>query len=112
MGEFSWTPFLLFLYDLGIWFWGFDGFIALLPSLNWTRMDGVQRTDGFVRIPEPLADSFHSVQPPQVRESSLGRNFQILTPMYSVFCNNYFIHKGNVNKCLDFCIILKAIFIP
>ncbi|KAM6121741.1 SUN domain-containing protein 1 isoform 2-T3 [Phoenicopterus ruber ruber] len=51
---------LLFL--LGIWFWGFDGFISLLP-LNWTRIDRIQRIDDSVRVPEPQADSFHSVQP-------------------------------------------------
>ncbi|KAM6379067.1 SUN domain-containing protein 1 isoform 3-T5 [Pluvialis apricaria] len=54
---------LLFL--LGIWFWGFDSFISLLPSLNWTRIDRIQRTDDSVRVPEPQADSFHSVQPPK-----------------------------------------------
>ncbi|KFV95830.1 SUN domain-containing protein 1, partial [Fulmarus glacialis] len=54
---------LLFL--LGIWFWGLDGFISLLPSLNWTRLHTIQRTDDSVRVPEPQADSFHSVQPPK-----------------------------------------------
>ncbi|XP_074775778.1 SUN domain-containing protein 1 isoform X7 [Athene noctua] len=54
---------LLFL--LGIWFWGFDGFISLLPSLNFTRIDRIQRTDNSIRVPEPQADSFHSVQPPK-----------------------------------------------
>ncbi|KGL86592.1 SUN domain-containing protein 1 [Charadrius vociferus] len=54
---------LLFL--LGIWFWGFDGFISLLPSLNWTRIDRIQRIDDSVRVREPQADSFHSVQPPK-----------------------------------------------
>ncbi|KFV54842.1 SUN domain-containing protein 1 [Gavia stellata] len=54
---------LLFL--LGIWFWGFDGFISLLPSLNWTRIDRIQRIDDSIRVPEPQADSFHSVQPPK-----------------------------------------------
>lgn len=70
---------MLFVYDLGIWFWGFDGFISLLPSLNWTKLGEIQRTDGSVRIPEPQADSFHSVQPPKVRENSLGKSFHILT---------------------------------
>ncbi|KFV92624.1 SUN domain-containing protein 1 [Eurypyga helias] len=54
---------LLFL--LGIWFWGFDGLISSLPSLNWTRIDRIQKTDDFVSVPEPQADSFHSVQPPK-----------------------------------------------
>ncbi|KFM12355.1 SUN domain-containing protein 1 [Aptenodytes forsteri] len=54
---------LLFL--LGIWFWGFDGFISLLPSLNWTRIDRIQRTDDSIHVPEPQGDSFHSVQPPK-----------------------------------------------
>ncbi|XP_009318284.1 PREDICTED: SUN domain-containing protein 1 isoform X3 [Pygoscelis adeliae] len=54
---------LLFL--LGIWFWGFDGFISLLPSLNWTRIDRIQRIDDSINVPEPQADSFHSVQPPK-----------------------------------------------
>ncbi|NWW46281.1 SUN1 protein, partial [Pedionomus torquatus] len=54
---------LLFL--LGIWFWGFDGFVSLLPSLNWTRIDGIQRIDDSVHVPKPQPDSFHSVQPPK-----------------------------------------------
>ncbi|XP_071616904.1 SUN domain-containing protein 1 isoform X1 [Heliangelus exortis] len=54
---------LLFL--LGIWYWGFGGFISLLPSLNWTRSDRIQRIDDSVYVPEPEADSFHSVQPPK-----------------------------------------------
>ncbi|XP_069726545.1 SUN domain-containing protein 1 isoform X2 [Phaenicophaeus curvirostris] len=54
---------LLFL--LGMWFWGFDTFISLLPSLNWTRIDRIQRIDDSIRIPEPHADSFHSLQPPK-----------------------------------------------
>ncbi|KAM6054671.1 SUN domain-containing protein 1 isoform 3-T9 [Chlamydotis macqueenii] len=53
------------LFVLGIWFWGFDGFISLIPSLNRTRIDRIQRTDDSVRVPEPQADSFHSVQPPK-----------------------------------------------
>ncbi|XP_075624104.1 SUN domain-containing protein 1 isoform X4 [Balearica regulorum gibbericeps] len=54
---------LLFL--LGIWFWGFDGFISLLPLSNWTRLDRIQRIDDSIHVPEPQADSFHSVQPPK-----------------------------------------------
>ncbi|XP_074014587.1 SUN domain-containing protein 1 isoform X1 [Numenius arquata] len=54
---------LLFL--LGIWFWGFDGFLSLLPSLNRTRIDRIQRIDDSVHVPEPQPDSFHSVQPPK-----------------------------------------------
>ncbi|XP_029813772.1 SUN domain-containing protein 1 isoform X5 [Manacus vitellinus] len=54
---------LLFL--LGMWFWGFDGFISLLPPLNWTRVDRIQRTDDSIRVPKPQDDSFHSVQPPK-----------------------------------------------
>ncbi|XP_074914594.1 SUN domain-containing protein 1 isoform X6 [Buteo buteo] len=49
---------LLFL--LGIWFWGFDGFIS---SLNWTRIDRIQRIDD--SVPEPQDDFFHSVHPPK-----------------------------------------------
>ncbi|XP_071427443.1 SUN domain-containing protein 1 isoform X5 [Pithys albifrons albifrons] len=54
---------LLFL--LGMWFWGFDGLISLLPPLNWTRIDRIQRTDESIRVPKPQDDSFHSVQPPK-----------------------------------------------
>ncbi|XP_074961077.1 SUN domain-containing protein 1 isoform X4 [Phalacrocorax aristotelis] len=54
---------LLFL--LGVWFWGVDGFISLVPSLNWTRIDRIQRIDDSLRVPEPRADSFPSVQPPK-----------------------------------------------
>ncbi|XP_035405056.1 SUN domain-containing protein 1 isoform X5 [Cygnus atratus] len=52
---------LLFL--LGIWFWGFDGFVSLLPVLNWTRIDKVQRIDDSNYVPEPQPDSSHTVQP-------------------------------------------------
>ncbi|XP_052628235.1 SUN domain-containing protein 1 isoform X9 [Harpia harpyja] len=54
---------LLFL--LGIWFWGFDGFISSLPSLNWTRIDRIQRIDDSIHVPERQDDFFHSVQPPK-----------------------------------------------
>ncbi|XP_014801715.1 PREDICTED: SUN domain-containing protein 1 isoform X5 [Calidris pugnax] len=59
-------PFLIpLLFLLGIWFWGFDGFLSLLPSLNRTRIDRIQRIDDSVRVPKPQPDSFHSVQPPK-----------------------------------------------
>lgn len=107
------SRFKLSVSDLGIWFWGFDGFISLLPSLNRTRTDRIQRIDETLRVPEPQADSFHSVQPPKVRENSLGKNFHIfydfLIPMSSKFGNNY---KGNVNKCLGFYTLKKKNFIP
>ncbi|XP_054036347.1 SUN domain-containing protein 1 isoform X2 [Dryobates pubescens] len=54
---------LLFL--LGVWFCGFDGFISLLPSLNWTKIDRIQRTDDSSSVPKPEADSFPPVQPPK-----------------------------------------------
>ncbi|XP_048817426.1 SUN domain-containing protein 1 isoform X8 [Lagopus muta] len=54
---------LLFL--LGLWFWGFDSFVALLPLLNRTRIDKVQSTDDSIYVPGPQPDSSHSVQPPK-----------------------------------------------
>ncbi|XP_025909732.1 SUN domain-containing protein 1 isoform X4 [Nothoprocta perdicaria] len=51
---------LLFL--LGVWSWGSDSFIALLPSLNWTDYR-VQRIDDSTLKPQP--DSSHFVQPPK-----------------------------------------------
>ncbi|XP_062444434.1 SUN domain-containing protein 1 isoform X2 [Rhea pennata] len=54
---------LLFL--LGMWSWGFDRFILLLPSLNWTKIYTVQRIDDSVHILKPQPDSSHSVQPPK-----------------------------------------------
>ncbi|XP_009688411.1 SUN domain-containing protein 1 isoform X7 [Struthio camelus] len=54
---------LLFL--LGMWSWGFDGFVSLLPSLNWTRIHRVQRIDDAIHILKPQPDSSHSVQPPK-----------------------------------------------
>ncbi|NXU04969.1 SUN1 protein, partial [Buphagus erythrorhynchus] len=56
---------LLFVSVLGLWFWGLNGFISLIPPLNWTRIDTIQRTDDSVRVPEPQDDYFHSVQPPK-----------------------------------------------
>ncbi|PKK23265.1 Sad1 and UNC84 domain containing 1, transcript variant X4 [Columba livia] len=93
--------FIPLLLLLGIWFWGFDGFIALLPSLNWTRMDGVQRTDGFVRIPEPLADSFHSVQPPQdtINIFDPGR-IRELEKQMSFLSDKYHLHDKEYTKVM------------
>ncbi|XP_031462764.1 SUN domain-containing protein 1 isoform X1 [Phasianus colchicus] len=54
---------LLFL--LGLWFWGFDSFVALLPLLNQTRIDKVQSTDDSIYVPGPQPDSSRSVQPPK-----------------------------------------------
>uniref|UniRef100_A0A8B9QG74 Sad1 and UNC84 domain containing 1 n=1 Tax=Apteryx owenii TaxID=8824 RepID=A0A8B9QG74_APTOW len=54
---------LLFL--LGMWSWGFDHFILLLPSLNWTKIHTVQRIDDSLHILKPQPDSSHSVQPPK-----------------------------------------------
>ncbi|KGL72700.1 SUN domain-containing protein 1 [Tinamus guttatus] len=51
---------LLFL--LGMWSWGFNSFIALLPSWNWTD-HRVQRIHDSTLKPQP--DSSHSVQPPK-----------------------------------------------
>lgn len=74
--EFFWTH-VDFVSVLGMWFWGLNGFVSLLPPLNWTRIDRIQRTDDSVHVPERQDDSFHSVQPPKVRENSLGKNLHI-----------------------------------
>ncbi|KAL9835700.1 SUN domain-containing protein 1 isoform 2-T5 [Geothlypis trichas] len=64
--SYRWLLFLIpLLFLLGLWFWGLNGFISLLPPLNWTRIDTIQRRDDSVRVPEPQDDSFHSVQPPK-----------------------------------------------
>lgn len=76
-GRIFWNIVFASFSDLGIWFCGFDGFISLLPSLNWTKIDRIQRTDDSISITKPEADSFHPVQPPKVRENILGKNFHI-----------------------------------
>uniref|UniRef100_A0A8C5IA54 Sad1 and UNC84 domain containing 1 n=1 Tax=Junco hyemalis TaxID=40217 RepID=A0A8C5IA54_JUNHY len=64
--NYRWLLFLIpLLFLLGWWFWGLDGFISLLPPLNWTRIGTIQRTDDSVHVSEPQDDSFHSVQPPK-----------------------------------------------
>ncbi|KAI1233744.1 hypothetical protein IHE44_0004187, partial [Lamprotornis superbus] len=64
--NYRWLLFLIpLLFLLGLWFWGLDGFISLIPPLNWTRIDTIQKTDDSVRVPEPQDDYFHSVQPPK-----------------------------------------------
>ncbi|XP_039587858.1 SUN domain-containing protein 1 isoform X5 [Passer montanus] len=64
--NYRWLLFLIpLLLLLGLWFWGLNSFISLLPPLNWTRIGRIQRTDDSVRVPEPQDDSFHSVQPPK-----------------------------------------------
>ncbi|XP_063270570.1 SUN domain-containing protein 1 isoform X2 [Prinia subflava] len=64
--NYRWLLFLIpLLFLLGLWFWGLNGFISLLPPLNWTRIDRIQRTDDSVHVPEPQDGSFHSVQPPK-----------------------------------------------
>ncbi|XP_059340545.1 SUN domain-containing protein 1 isoform X3 [Ammospiza nelsoni] len=64
--NYRWLLFLIpLLFLLGWWFWGLDGFISLLPPLNWTRIGIIQRTEDSVHVPEPQDDSFHSVQSPK-----------------------------------------------
>ncbi|XP_068886316.1 SUN domain-containing protein 1 isoform X6 [Aphelocoma coerulescens] len=64
--NYRWLLFLIpLLFLLGMWFWGLNGFISLLPPLNWTRIDRILKTDDSVHVPEPQHDSFHSVQPPK-----------------------------------------------
>ncbi|XP_030813673.1 SUN domain-containing protein 1 isoform X7 [Camarhynchus parvulus] len=64
--NYRWLLFLIpLLFLLGLWFWGLNGFISLLPPLNWTKIGTIQRTDDSVPVPEPQDDSFHSVQPPK-----------------------------------------------
>ncbi|XP_041893084.1 SUN domain-containing protein 1 isoform X3 [Corvus kubaryi] len=64
--NYRWLLFLIpLLFLLGMWFWGLNGFISLLPPLNWTRIDRIQKTDDSVHVPEPQHDSFRSVQPPK-----------------------------------------------
>ncbi|XP_038006877.1 SUN domain-containing protein 1 isoform X3 [Motacilla alba alba] len=64
--NYRWLLFLIpLLFLLGLWFWGLNGFISLLPPLNWTRIGRIQRTDDSVPVPEPQDDSFHFVQPPK-----------------------------------------------
>ncbi|XP_041318290.1 SUN domain-containing protein 1 isoform X3 [Pyrgilauda ruficollis] len=64
--NYRWLLFLIpLLFLLGLWFWGLNSFISLLPPLNWTRIGRIQRTDDSVRVPEPQDDTFHSVQPPK-----------------------------------------------
>ncbi|XP_074925316.1 SUN domain-containing protein 1 isoform X8 [Chelonoidis abingdonii] len=54
---------LLFL--LGIWYWGFEGFLSLLPAFNWTSIRQAQRIDKPVQILKPQPDSSRYVQPPE-----------------------------------------------
>uniref|UniRef100_A0A8C8R563 Sad1 and UNC84 domain containing 1 n=1 Tax=Pelusios castaneus TaxID=367368 RepID=A0A8C8R563_9SAUR len=54
---------LLFL--LGVWYWGFEGFVSLLPAFNWTSIYKTQRLDKPVQILKPQPDSSHLVQPPE-----------------------------------------------
>lgn len=54
---------LLFL--LGIWYWGFEGFLSLLPAFSWTSIRQTQRIDEPVRILKPHPDSSRYVQPPE-----------------------------------------------
>ncbi|KAG6935146.1 Sad1 and UNC84 domain containing 1 [Chelydra serpentina] len=54
---------LLFL--LGIWYWGFEGFLSLLPAFNWTSIRQTQRIDESVQILKPYPDSSRYVQPPE-----------------------------------------------
>ncbi|XP_074867177.1 SUN domain-containing protein 1 isoform X2 [Carettochelys insculpta] len=55
---------LLFL--LGIWYWGFEGFLSLLPIFSWSSLQRqTQRLDETVQILKPRPDSSYYVQPPQ-----------------------------------------------
>ncbi|XP_065501351.1 SUN domain-containing protein 1 isoform X2 [Caloenas nicobarica] len=93
--------FIPLLLLLGIWFWGFDGFISLLPSLNWTKINEIQRTDGSLRIPEPQADSFPSVQPPKdtINVFDSGR-IRELEKQMSFVSDKYHFHDKEYSKVM------------
>jgi len=75
--------------------------------LRWTgsKLIEYREQEDSLRVREPQADSLHSVQPPEVRENSLGKNSDVLedfwAAMPSIFGKNYLTHKANVNKSLD-----------
>ncbi|XP_043380229.1 SUN domain-containing protein 1 isoform X8 [Chelonia mydas] len=54
---------LLFL--LGIWCWGFEGVLSLLPAFNWTNIRQTQRIDEPLQILKPHPDSSRYAQPPE-----------------------------------------------
>ncbi|XP_019368453.1 PREDICTED: SUN domain-containing protein 1 isoform X4 [Gavialis gangeticus] len=60
---------LLFLIPLllllGLWCWGFEGFLSLLPAFNWTSISKPRSVDESLYILKPRPDSFHSVRPPE-----------------------------------------------
>nr|XP_006112895.1 SUN domain-containing protein 1 isoform X2 [Pelodiscus sinensis] len=54
---------LLFL--LGIWFWGLEGFLSLLPTFSWSSIHQTQRIEDSMQILKPRPDSSHYVESPQ-----------------------------------------------
>ncbi|XP_039348772.1 SUN domain-containing protein 1 isoform X11 [Mauremys reevesii] len=66
---------LLFL--LGIWYWGFEGFLSLLPAFSWTSIRQTQRIDEPVQILKPHPDSSHYVQPPETDLLALHQEHEL-----------------------------------
>ncbi|XP_015272793.1 PREDICTED: SUN domain-containing protein 1 isoform X2 [Gekko japonicus] len=62
------TLFKMFLYLLplllllGLWFWGSEGFLSLLPALNWSMVQKAYQWDDSAPILEPLLDLPHTFQ--------------------------------------------------
>ncbi|KAH0631961.1 hypothetical protein JD844_019905 [Phrynosoma platyrhinos] len=49
---------------LGLWHWGPENFLSLLPSWNWTRLHRTYRWEDSVTVIEPHPDSSYAVQHP------------------------------------------------
>ncbi|KAJ6659717.1 hypothetical protein lerEdw1_018432 [Lerista edwardsae] len=61
---FRWLLFLLplLLLLLSLWHWGPEGFLSLLPALNWTSMSSIPTThrwEDYAKVIDPSSDSSH-----------------------------------------------------
>ncbi|XP_025071594.1 SUN domain-containing protein 1 isoform X9 [Alligator sinensis] len=99
---------LLFLIPLllllGLLYWGFEGFLSLLPAFNWTSISKPQSVDESVYILKPRPDSFHSVRPPEDSinfDSSRMKELEKQIALMSDRCHHHDEEYGKVMLLLQ-----------
>ncbi|XP_019397632.1 PREDICTED: SUN domain-containing protein 1 isoform X6 [Crocodylus porosus] len=99
---------LLFLIPLllllGLWCWGFEGFLSLLPAFNWTSISKPQSVDESLYILKPRLDSFHSVRPPEDSvnfDSSRMKELEKQIALMSDRCHHHDEEYGKVMLLLQ-----------
>ncbi|XP_060116968.1 SUN domain-containing protein 1 isoform X7 [Heteronotia binoei] len=77
---------------LGLWFWGSEGFVSLLPALNWSMVQKAHWWDDSGQVSEPLLDLPHTIQPADEPTKSFDSSRMIELEKQVAFLSNKWHH--------------------